>query len=517
MKRRRRTFERLEDRRMLSGTHIVLHDMDVVLGPESDQQYVWSEGMQEDSFTYPSPAGPVEVTILSDETPDYTLDEDTVLVVDAANGVSGGLPGVVLVAGPTHGVMMLDDDGSFILAPDADWFGTDQFLHSRDGLTFLTRVLVVGVNDAPMAVDDAVDGVEDTPLRIDVLANDSDIDLGDVLSIESFTQPDNGVVTHDDGILTYMPNADFNGTDTFTYTASDGTGGLGTATVTIEVSAVNDAPVATADTYSTRVGEALGVNTAIGLLVNDSDVDGDLIAGTTVISEPGHGVVTVTDTGAFLYIPDAEYTGEDSFQYKASDGELWSEFATVTITIIASNLPIVRSEVYLSGPGGISVDAAMGVLANDSTGAGELRATILTAPLHGLMVLAADGSFTYTPDVGFAGADPFTYRATDADGLFGEVRSAFWVEATLIGDGSPSSGGADRSPPALGGGPITNDPWSSWLVQTETFPPLNVVHPPVTEAWKSAYEAYFYAKAQEPNWEPIVPLEYVDAALQQGV
>lgn len=396
------------------------------------------------------------VNVLVNPVPDYTANEDEVLVVSAALGVSGGLPGVVWVAGPTHGVVMLDDDGAFILAPDPDWFGLDGFLHSRDGVTSLATILVLNVNDPPDAVDDQVNAVEDIPRAIDVLANDIDPDPGDVLSIDSFTQPASGVVTHDAGILTYVPSLNFFGTDTFEYTASDGEGGTDTATVTVEVAAVNDAPVAVPDAYSLRVNRALSVNSAEGPLANDYDPDGNELSGASVTVQPTRGRLTVNG-GAFLYIPNPEYVGEDSFEYKAFDGELWSESALVTIDIIASNDPTVRSDVYISGPDGISVDAAAGVLANDRSGTGaDLTAVLVIDPLHGTMVMESDGSFTYTPHEGYTGADPFVYDAID--GLFSSrVQSAFWVEAAPAADMPlPVLGKAKevREVPALGSGSI---------------------------------------------------------------
>lgn len=461
------TFERLEDRRMLAvdlillGTETVLLDGTVMTATE---------------FTFPGAAGPVNVTV--SPVPDYTVLEDEELVVSDADGVSGGQPGVQWVAGPTNADLVLGENGEFIFVPRPDRFGEDYFLWSRDSQTYLTTVMVVGVNDPPDAVDDLVDAVEDIEWTFDVLANDFDRD-GDELDILSHTQPSDGMVVHDgNGIFTYTPPADFYGTTNFTYVVTDREGGTDSAVVAIDVSAVNDPPVAVDDAYSTQVGEALGVQTAIGLLVNDSDVDGDPIAGATVTSEPGHGVVTVTDTGAFLYRPNPGYVGGDSFEYKAFDGLLWSEPATVTINVVASSDPIARSEVYVSGPDGITVDAAMGVLANDSpTG---LTASIVTDPVHGIMVLAADGSLTYTPAPGYVGADPFGYRATTADGLFvDEIQSAIWVEAAPVADlPSPETGKVKEVTTPVGGGSI--------------------------------YDMLSFSGRKKDNWDPIAPPYVVD-------
>ncbi|EAM47654.1 Ig-like domain-containing protein [Crocosphaera watsonii WH 8501] len=99
----------------------------------------------------------------------------------------------------------------------------------------VVTVTIDGVNDPPVAVDDDEQTQQGVRVSVDVLANDSDIDQGDVLSIDSFTTPGNGSVQEVEGELLYTPNADFFGTDTFTYTVTDSNGGFATATVTVEV------------------------------------------------------------------------------------------------------------------------------------------------------------------------------------------------------------------------------------------------------------------------------------------
>ncbi|WP_038909840.1 cadherin-like domain-containing protein, partial [Dickeya dadantii] len=111
-------------------------------------------------------------------------------------------------------------------------------------------VTVTAVNDAPVAAADTATTNEDTPVTVDVLANDSDVD-GNPLTVTAATAGNGTVVINADGTLTYMPDANFNGTDTVTYTVSDGAGGVVTGTLTITVTAVNDAPVAGSDTATT--------------------------------------------------------------------------------------------------------------------------------------------------------------------------------------------------------------------------------------------------------------------------
>ena len=136
-------------------------------------------------------------------------------------------------------------------------------------------ITVNGVNDAPVAVNDAATTAEETAVSGNVLTNDTDVDAGTTLTATLVASPANGTVTlASNGGFTYTPNANFNGTDSFTYTASDGTAASNVATVTITVTAVNDAPVAVND--ATTTGEETAVSGNV--LANDTDVD----AGTTL-------------------------------------------------------------------------------------------------------------------------------------------------------------------------------------------------------------------------------------------
>jgi large repetitive protein len=170
-----------------------------------------------------------------------------------------------------------------------------------------------------------------------VLSNDTDAD-GDSLSVvgSSLSHPAHGTVElitsgTDAGKVRYTPNANYNGSDTFTYKANDDTADSNEATVSVTVTAVNDAPVAVNDSYSTNQGNALAVN-APGVLGNDSDVDS---ANLTAAQElgPSHGQLALNANGSFTYTPVANFSGADSFTYKVHDGSADSNTATVTITV----------------------------------------------------------------------------------------------------------------------------------------------------------------------------------------
>ena len=169
-----------------------------------------------------------------------------------------------------------------------------------------------------------------------LLANDSDGD-GDALSVLSFSAAANGtlnVVT--DGSFTYAPNPGFTGTETITYTISDGTT-TSSGTLTIEVQ--NAAPVAVDDSYTVTEGNTLLVDAGLGLLANDSDVDGDALA-VVSFSTPVNGVLDIAGDGSFSYTPNPGFSGIETISYTIGDGSA-SSTAQLEITVEAAAEPEV--------------------------------------------------------------------------------------------------------------------------------------------------------------------------------
>jgi VCBS repeat-containing protein len=156
-----------------------------------------------------------------------------------------------------------------------------------------------------------------------------------------------------------------NGSDSFSYTISDGHGGIATGIVSVTITAVDDAPTGSDDAYTTNEDTTLTI-AAPGVLGNDSDVDGNPLTA-ILVSGPGHGTLTLNSNGSFSYSPNADYKGPDSFSYKANDGSLNSNTATVSITVNPVNdAPIAINDNYATNEDTLlSVDAP-GVLANDT-------------------------------------------------------------------------------------------------------------------------------------------------------
>ncbi|MCF6390999.1 Ig-like domain-containing protein, partial [Mycobacterium sp. MBM] len=381
-----------------------------------------------DSFTYTAGDGTATSAIATvsitidpvNDTPvtagdTFTTDEDTVVtgnVLTNDSDTDGDTLTATLVDGPSNGTLQLNTDGTFTYTPDADFNGTDTFTYTAIDGTATSPVETVSitvdpVNDTPVTTTDSFTTNEDTGVSGNVLTNDSDPD-GDTLTATLVTGPANGTLElNTDGTFTYTPTADFNGTDSFTYTAGDGTATSSVTTVSITVSPVNDTPVTAADSFTTDEDTAVSGN----VLSNDTDADGNTLTA-TLVDGPANGTLTLNTDGAFTYTPDADFNGTDSFTYTAGDGTATSAVATVSITVSPVNdTPISTNDSFTTDE-----DTAVSgnVLTNDSDIDGNpLTATLVDEPTNGTLTLNTDGTFTYTPDADFNGTDTFTYTATD--------------------------------------------------------------------------------------------------------
>ncbi|MCS7046436.1 MAG: tandem-95 repeat protein, partial [Gemmataceae bacterium] len=210
----------------------------------------------------------------------------------------------------------------------------------KAGLFVDTTFTISHTNAAPIANNDTYSTTEDTPLTrtaaIGVLANDTDADLADRTNFKAIlvSGPANGTVhLNEDGSFTYTPNQDFNGVDTFTYKVNDGHEDSNVATVTITVTAINDAPIAQNGTLVTAEDTP-----ATGQLIA-TDVDSPTLTYSLVDTTNARGTVTITNTttGTYLYTPAANFHGTASFTFRASDGSAISPPATITITVTAVN------------------------------------------------------------------------------------------------------------------------------------------------------------------------------------
>jgi VCBS repeat-containing protein len=417
----------------------------------------------------------VQLSLAVDDS--VATDEDTPVTV-AAPGVLANDSG--LVVGDTLAVTAVDTtgtvgnvtawgaDGSFTYDPDGQFEAlgagdstADSFTYTVTnsfGITDTAAVTITisgaddeppyspPVNHAPAAVDDAATTDEDNPVSAvapGVLSNDSDPDVGDILTVTSFnTTGTLGAVTAWDafGSFTYDPGEQFeylpvgsSTTDSFTYMVSDGHGGTDTAIVTMTINGINDPPVALGDIYVTNEDSPITVG-APGVLTNDSDPDvGDTLTVTHVYNSATAGTVTAWSDGSFTYDPDGQFDYLEAggstvayFYYTVADGHSGTDRAGVTIVINGvgdtpgnnppANHPPVAADDSATTSQNTSV--TIDVLLNDNDIDNDILtvAWAMTPTTEGGSVHNSGGDVTYTPPDGFTGTDTFTYTVSDGNG-----------------------------------------------------------------------------------------------------
>jgi T1SS-143 domain-containing protein len=378
----------------------------------------------------------------------YTVntDEDTPVSGQVkATDVDGDVLSYTLGNAPAHGSVTININGTWTYTPATDYAGSDVFTVKVDdghgGTALATVNIGVGASNDPPKLTDPEDGSfdpetgkytastdEDTPVSGRVTATDSD---GDALTFAPGLVPAHGtVVVNSDGTWTYTPAKDYNGSDSFTVTVSDGKGGIATATVDIGIQAVNDAPkVVDPDSndfdpitgqYTVNTDE----DTPVSGQVKATDVDGDALS-YTLGNAPTHGTVTVNADGTWTYTPSKDYAGTDIFTVKVDDGHGGTALATVNIGVGASNDPP-----KLTDPEDGNFDPQTGqytvatledtpvsgqVAASDADG-DELTFAQGLPPAHGTVTVNADGNWTYTPSKDYNGLDAFTVTVSDGKG-----------------------------------------------------------------------------------------------------
>jgi uncharacterized protein YjiK len=396
-----------------------------------------------------------------------STDEDTALTIDVtANDsdpegnldlatVDTGCPSCTL---PASGSLVNSGDGTFTYTPDPDFNGSDGFVYEicdSDSPswcdTATVSITVTGVDDSPVANDDSALTSEDTPVTIDVAANDTDAD-GDLdvstvnTTCPSCALPGSGsLINKGDGTFDYTPDPSFDGSDSFVYEICDGGSPrlCSTATVSITVTGINDPPLANNDSASTDEDTAVTLDVAS----NDTDPDDNLDVSTAntacpSCAPPGNGTLVNNGNGTFNYTPDSNFNGSDSLVYEICDSgsPSFCDTATVSITVSGVDDPPVAFDDSTSTPEGIPV--TIDAVANDTDPDGDLDAsTANTAcpscllPSNGSLVDNGGGSFEYTPNPGFAGIDSFVYEVCDSGSS--SLCDTATVSITVIGDNNP--------------------------------------------------------------------------------
>ncbi len=426
------------------------------------------------------------------------LDRDPVATPDAA--VVAGAPTVladvlandsdpdgdpltlVTVSTPAHGTAVVNGDGRIVFTPEAGYAGPDTFTYTirdgRGGTATATVTVTVG-DTAPVAVDDSVTTPFAHDVTVDVLANDTDANANDPLTITDVATPTHGTAVITDGHIVYTPARGFAGTDTVSYTISDGHEGTDTATLTVTVQV---GPVAQPDDASTKQG----VSTSVNPLVNDTPgADATFNPATFVLFDPLHPTVLVThlETAGGTYdvtvgqaepgfvtvafAPNPGFTGVDTVGYRITDGFGNDAFATINITVTAVT-PVALDDVVRSTPG---ATVTVNVLDNDRAGDPAVAldpstvrlaltsagpySTEVTVADQGTFTVDQDGRVTFVPVDGFQGQSSIVYQVADANGTLATATLA--VEEPGSTDASAIPDSVDSAGTAVTLDPLAND------------------------------------------------------------
>jgi len=402
---------------------VKIEDSKVIYTPEKEFEGV-------DTFDYTISDGKLEatstVTVTVEKKPNTTpvaeddaveTDYETTITIEVLKNDSdedGDKLSVTDVSEAENGSAKIEEN-KIVYTPNDGFSGEDKFEYTiSDGTSKAVASLTVTVNKKqeavtnhpPVANDDSVSTAYETLITIDVLENDSDEDK-DALSVESTTNPANGLVSIENNKIVYKPKAEFSGKDSFEYTISDGKE-KATATIFVVVSEKeNSKPVAKDDEIKTKFNEAI----LIDVLENDKDEDADKLTVKTV-STPKNGSVKIEENKV-LYTPKKDFSGEDNFEYTISDGKLET---TAKVKVIVeekpNTAPVAKDdEVTTEYNQAITID----VLKNDTDEEkNPLKISDFTQAKNG-SVKEDNGKLIYTPNKDFVGDDNFSYKITDGD------------------------------------------------------------------------------------------------------
>ncbi|HJQ31529.1 MAG TPA: tandem-95 repeat protein [Pyrinomonadaceae bacterium] len=273
----------------------------------------------------------------------------------------------------------------------------------------------------PGASDGAYTTAEDTPVNVTLTALPSG---SGAITYTIVDQPAHGTLTGTGANRTYTPAPNFHGNDSFTFNVTQNGRTSRTATVTLLVTDVNDAPVAVDDSATTNEDTPVSVS----VLGNDSDVDGDTLS-VSAVTQGAHGSVTNNGTSV-SYAPAANYNGPDSFGYTVSDGHGGTATANVSITVTAVNDDPTAADDTLTTDE--DTPATKNVIANDSDiDGGPLSVASVTQGAHGSVTFGGS-DVTYTPVANYNGGDSFTYTVSDGNG--GAATATVNVTVTAVND-----------------------------------------------------------------------------------
>jgi uncharacterized repeat protein (TIGR01451 family) len=398
----------------------------------------------------------VSVLVLSEEgasliavNDSVVLDEDSFVTIPVlANDIytgEGDLYIDSILESPTHGEIVVNEDGTLTYTPKQDFFGTDYFTYVVcDNLdpqlcaeSEESVITVNMVNDAPVANDDTVTVEENETIVIHVTHDDVDVDNNlDETSLLLESLPSSGTAEANiDGTISYAPNQNYIGNDELMYKICDEEDMCDTAKVMISVTEAVHVPVANID-YVTVIG---GDSIEINVLENDESDSGNLYVD-RILDEPLFGTAVLNSDDTLTYTPNEGYYGEDEIVYiVCSEPNVCSQ-SEVFITISEINhAPEARDDVAGTFKNeAITIDVIHDDVDVDNN-IDPTSVSITSQPSSGTVSVNDDGSVTYYPNQDFTGIDNFTYSVCDLEGLCSEADAT--VEVAVVEKPAPSSSG----------------------------------------------------------------------------
>ncbi len=369
--------------------------------------------------------------LVSNEAPNaindsYATNEDTPVNcnvldndLDPQNNISSS--SLTIITQPTLGSVSINGDGTITYTPAENENGADSFTYEvcdTDGYCdqATVNINITPVNDPPMINADSYVLDEDQSINLTILDNDDDIDSDlDANSITITSAASNGILTINSTSITYIPDPDFNGNDSFRYSVADEEGLTGEANVSLTINPVNDRPIAMDDEGETSDSPIIIINVA----ANDIDVDNNLNLASIIIldaQQPKYGTAVInTSNGEITYTPDTDFYGNDSFQYQICDTDGECSTATVRLTVTTGNAaPIANPDFKIVGEDG---QLSINPLENDSDPNNNLNKEyleIIVAPQHGDYTLnVASTTINYKPFENYNGKDTIVYKIFD--------------------------------------------------------------------------------------------------------
>lgn len=348
----------------------------------------------------------------------HTVQEDGSTTINlTATDPNGQAVTFAITSDPTNGIATLvtSANGTDITyTPNANFFGTDNFAYTASNETYTSEpatitIVVEGEDDEPTTNDITASTNEDVSVELSLDASEFD---GDSISFSVISQPSNGILGDiNDNKVEYTPNPDWNGTDTFTFEATDERTFFdkqNIATATITVNPVNDPPVT--DNQSASTDE----DNAVDITLTSNDVEEDNIS-YSIVSDTSNGT-TVLSGAIVTYTPSSDWNGTDTLSFKANDGADDSNSSTLTITVNGINdAPIannVTTQMDENKVGGRYQPVTVTLNASDVDG-DNLTYALVAGPANGSVGDISNNEIIYAPNQDFNGTDTFTYKAND--------------------------------------------------------------------------------------------------------